>query len=558
MKQLSINIFKNLILATIYIAATLYIVQNKAPILLPAVFISLLTATIIITIINSKFSKLAHIIFILYSTILAIQIITIILTGNYIDSIALSNLDEYTSISASTRLKIATTIISYVICAIFIKQPPTKYSKKLYLLLILLLTIICANLPQKNNLPITSFINTAYTTTVKYYQQQQTNNHIKEQQKKLYGKDYIIEQPDKHLISDVPNLSGKNLVIFFTEALSSKKIDLFNNYPNLTPNLSAFINKSLYFDNYYNHTFTTYRGLRGQLSSSYQYTGVVKAESSSASSITKIFTSELTTLPQILNQNGYNTYFLSGRASSPSNLNFMLNTLGFKHVFTPEDFGINSDLTDFTLFRELTELIIQKKLQEPYFIAIYNIGTHFAEDSPDLKYQDGKNSLLNNIHNFDNAFGRWFNTIATKPDIADKLAIILTADHAAFANTEYRQTYKDEPQVWVDKIPLAIYQKNITPKVINAHGRNSLDFAPTILHMMNINKAKNYFLGCSLFKLYCPLPYEYYTIGGEIHYQTSSYGTHYLSEDNYPKHIINKIENFYHLSESIISEDYAE
>lgn len=50
----------------------------------------------------------------------------------------------------------------------------------------------------------------------------------------------------------------------------------------------------------------------------------------------------------------------------------------------------------------------------------------------------------------------------------------------------------------LDQIPFLIYYKGITPETIDADGRNSLDFAPTVLDYLDIS-APNYFLGESLF-----------------------------------------------------------
>ena len=548
------NKLHNTILALIIITPICITAYKNQQLLSPLIF-SLALITILLLLTSCLSKKLARTIIVSYGFILAAQIITICLTGNYIDAVALSNLDEYTAIPQSTVLQIITVIALYILLSFSIKLPTRKLSKKLYASLGALFMLILAAAPL-TELPIYSFIRLTSTTIMKYHQHKKTDTRIREQQKKLYGKDYIVMSPESELITDVPNLKNKNVIVFFTEALSAKKIDLFNNYPNLTPNLSAFVKKSVYFDNYYNHTFTTYRGLRGQLSSSYQYTGVSKSESSKKEFVSETFTTDLITIPQVLNQNGYHTYFLSARASKPSNLNTMLKTLKFEKVYAPEDFGIAADLSDRQLLNQLADLVLHNKLKEPYFIAIYNIGTHFGEDSPDIKYHNGNNNLLNNIHNFDNIFGKWLNSITAQKDIINHTAIILTADHAAFADKQYCKTFGYEPEYWVDKIPLAVYAAEAQPQIIDAKGRNSLDLTPTILHMLRINKAPNYFLGCSLFKPTCIRPFDHYTIGGEIFYKTQ--GSHVISKpslESWDLNILHKIEDFYHLSESTSPSD---
>ena len=63
------------------------------------------------------------------------------------------------------------------------------------------------------------------------------------------------------------------------------------------------------------------------------------AEEMTTSSLSRKFYSEIVSLPKILRQLGYNTYFLSAHTNTSCHLNTMLKTLDFDYVFTPEDFG---------------------------------------------------------------------------------------------------------------------------------------------------------------------------------------------------------------------------
>ena len=538
---------KNLTLMLIYVATTIYVVLSHAPSLLISFVLSILMMSAFIWALNSISTTFAKITLFLYSICFFIQVFTIALTGNYIDEVALSNIYEYSSISKSVRVPV---FIAFFVCLsgiLLFKFSPNKHKRCAFVLMFfggLLVYLV----PYE--LPAISFIKKTYSTAAKYNKYRASNTHIKEEQKKIYGKNYVVPE-DQYKFENVPNLQNKNIVLFFTEALSAQKVDLFNDYEGLTPNLSEFIKKSFYFDNYYNHTFTTFRGIRGQLSSSYQYTGVVKAERISSRSIRKKFFSEIITLPQILSQNGYNTYFLSARSDTVTNLNFMIRTLGFDYVFTPKYFNFDRDLSDQQLFLELTKLITEGKLKEPYFIAVYNIGTHFGQILSPVQYKDGDNSLLNNIHNFDDAFGHFFNKISSS-DIINNLAIVLTADHSAFADKQYCDTFGEHKPTWVNKVPFAIYATDVSPQIIDAKGKNSVDFAPTLLHMMHINNAENYFLGCSLFQLECTYPFEHYTVGGDIFYKTTPEQIVILSEsDAKADDTIKIIEDYYHLSESL-------
>lgn len=50
------------------------------------------------------------------------------------------------------------------------------------------------------------------------------------------------------------------------------------------------------------------------------------------------------------------------------------------------------------LFAEAQRLAEQKR---PFLLATYVLGTHVGLDSPDVKYDDGKNSFLNKFYNQD-------------------------------------------------------------------------------------------------------------------------------------------------------------
>lgn len=98
--------------------------------------------------------------------------------------------------------------------------------------------------------------------------------------------DYISKPDD---LQEQPNI-----VLIFTEGLSQSIID---DPRNLMPNISYYQQNSLSFDNYYNHTAATYRGLSGQLYSGYQQNNDDK--------------NHLISLHSILHDKGYKTIMLN-------------------------------------------------------------------------------------------------------------------------------------------------------------------------------------------------------------------------------------------------------
>ena len=164
-------------------------------------------------------------------------------------------------------------------------------------------------------------------------------------------------------MSRIFDLRGKNVVVVFAEGFAAEFIEKFSNreHNGLTPNLNKFIDEAVYFDNYFNHTASTFRGLRGQLTSSYQlrrgysseYTGLGNL---SGSELKKTLTGTLISVPHILKSHGYHSYFLSTHENDYQ-LNLMLETLEFDKVYGANDFNSTKpEMTDQQLFSHLTDL----------------------------------------------------------------------------------------------------------------------------------------------------------------------------------------------------------
>ena len=484
----------------------------------------------------------------IFAFIISAQFVHILVTGNYIVPLSFSNASEISSVPF--YLIIQAIVIFILICGyscwhLFYLAKHNSVRKTISLIsLCIFLGLLC----MKNN-PIHAF----FRTLSDYYDEVHwsVNESTIKKQKEIYGKQIIY-----HNNKTVPDLHNKNIIVLFAEGFSYDTLSSVSKYDNLTPNLDAFINSSLSFENYYNHTAATFRGIRGTLSSSYQKMGGVSLYNDKKGiadmngvEIAEQFKDTVIDLPHILKKHNYNTYFLSAH-SSEYNLNKMLQQMDFDKVFGADDYQKNvSLLTDQQIFSYLSNLIETKKLQEPYFIAVYNIGTHLGQDSPDVKYQfNGKNDniILNSLHNYDDAFGKFIRKVRKEKNVT----VILTADHAAYPSPLYNETFHKQRQYFVDKIPFAIWSLGISPKKINVNGRNSLDFAPTLLNMMNINNEFNYFLGCSLFDKNCALNFDHITAIGSAFFTTKNSSINVLgvSRESSDNPVIQKIIDSYSLS----------
>ena len=118
--------------------------------------------------------------------------------------------------------------------------------------------------------------------------------------------------------------------MIFAEGMSSEVIS-----EKLTPHTFELRDRSVSFENYYNHTAATFRGIRGQLISGFQllggsYGGQGIAEINKKA-VDEHFKGRTESLPLILRKNGYQTVFLSPHPES-DNFQTFVKGIGFDEV----------------------------------------------------------------------------------------------------------------------------------------------------------------------------------------------------------------------------------
>ncbi|MFH0924372.1 MAG: sulfatase-like hydrolase/transferase, partial [bacterium] len=327
-------------------------------------------------------------------------------------------------------------------------------------------------------------------------------------------KDYIYkgEKPFETIKSQILK---PNIIVFFTEGFSARELSLYNpQYKELTPNIDKFSTheKVMIVDHYYNHTAATYRGLLGQLCSIYPTYGGIGGWHTSFSSLPKM---EYLSLNNIFNRNNYDTVFFDSHRKDAAYLDELLKKIGFKNVWNAEEMSkdflegeepLRSDaLSDHQLMRALIGFMKKReKLSEgtPLFLGLYNLETHtWQEPAKDgLRYGDGSNNVLNIAHNFDDAFESFWEYFKNSSYFEDTI-FIFTADHCHYPTENIIKMAGEGFQpLFVDQIPLMIYDPvHRLPKNYDANYSTTIDFAPSLIHLLGFPNHKNTFLGESLF-----------------------------------------------------------
>ncbi|HFI8653666.1 TPA: sulfatase-like hydrolase/transferase, partial [Escherichia coli] len=254
-------------------------------------------------------------------------------------------------------------------------------------------------------------------------------------------------------------------------------------------------------------------------------------------------------LPDILKEYGYKSYFIASTEKN-SPLNTMLKTLNFDKVLGMGNFiGYQRDrMTDKQTFNALQYFLrSQENKKEHFFIGVYPSGTHHGQDSPNEKYFDGSNPLYNKFYNYDFQLGK-FVEFFRHSSFYNNTLLIITADHSTFPSTEYKKAFNSDSRYFVGEIPFLVIGGNISPELLDADGKNSLSFAPTILHMLGIQYSMNYFLGCSLFDKDCTSPFSHLSAIGSDYFITSKENRVELISNSSDSELIKLAECFYNIS----------
>lgn len=423
----------------------------------------MLLETVCLIVLNSCISnRFLRVLIVLLCICNGLQFINVFFVGGYIEALTLENLDCAGDIGFYNIIKLSLIFLMYF--TLLIKSKINLKHRKRYFP-VLFCAILAITLSEK--FPINSLFKTTKIVIENIFIPKDVGCNGD-----LFKKNNILKENSSW------NYNGKkNIILLFTEGTSLRVIS-----KELTPNADALRNKSIVFENYYNHTATTYRGIRGQLISGIQHHGGCFDQKCHPES-----------LQSILKNNGYYTIFISPHASHHPINNFFKEIGGFDKVYS-------ETLSDKKLYKKIfEEYEFASKKNKPFLIVAYVVGTHEGMDSPDIKYKNGSNPYLNKFHNNDVWFGKFFEKYIKSSQVNNTI-LVYTTDHCTHSSEGYNSTFNYPDLEWIDTIPLFLYNPSFDHKVYNANGLTSLTLTPTLLDMLGFHKVTNHFLGHSLFE----------------------------------------------------------
>ena len=345
-----------------------------------------------------------------------------------------------------------------------------------------------------------------------------------------------------------------NVILFFVEGLSARLVNSYSDYkPGLTPNLLDFSKQAITIDNYYNHTYATYRGLHGQLCSLYPIHGGHGGWDTHYQRVKNV---SYFCLTDLFNSAGYQSIFIDTHRKDFGFIDEMMSQLNFSEVLTAEDIERNyvhespirrDSLSDDQLMRGLIGRLRElenTKSEQPFFLSLYNLETHAFQPMGDhaQRYPLEKNYILDTVHNFDFAWGKFWQYFKSST-LFENTAVVVTSDHAHYPDRDFLglmegdETYQP---YFVDRIPLMIYDPNraatSSNKRFDAQYSNSIDFAPSMAHWFGLQNSINAFTGRSIFEKQNDQNKSIASADSE-HYIIDADGVEMVHPDNYSEEL---------------------
>lgn len=295
--------------------------------------------------------------------------------------------------------------------------------------------------------------------------------------------------PEQHKATSQAPASQFNIMLIFLESWNAAFMQSYQAEEplNITPNFDAFRQNSITSDLTLAGGHRTVEGVFASMCSFQNPLGTSIAHS-------QLLDFPYLCLPEILNQQGYQTTFIQGSYRDTGSVGSFAQRLGFKESLGKAELPVGKiphnswGLQDDDLY----EIVLNKAEQQlsPFFYAINTTSTHdtvVPESSiPLLDAKTSEEKHKNVMHYADEAFGRFLARFYQSP-LAKNTILIVMADHTAQIHSSYLHEYM---------IPMAI-QTPDKQRLHIPHATSQRDLAPTLLEILGLPKPTS-FTGKSL------------------------------------------------------------
>ena len=283
---------------------------------------------------------------------------------------------------------------------------------------------------------------------------------------------------DREFAANPAGLGKMNVVVVSSESFGAEFSHLFGGDKDLTPNLDALAQKSLWFSTVYASGTRTVRGLEAIAASFPPIPSV--------SILRRPGNEGIATWGRVMRDNGYHTSFIYGGFGYFDNMNYFFGENGFdivdrRDIDNPR-FANIWGVSDQDLFARAMEQFDQEHASgKPFFSIIMTTSNHkpytFPPGIPGVPEKGGGRSA--GVRYADYALGEFLRT-AEQHAWFDNTLFVVVADHGARVYGESEIPLKSY------RIPLAIYApRHVTPRRIDTVTAQ-IDIAPTVLGLLGL------------------------------------------------------------------------
>ncbi|MFA9371786.1 MAG: LTA synthase family protein [Labilibaculum antarcticum] len=277
-----------------------------------------------------------------------------------------------------------------------------------------------------------------------------------------------------------------NVMLITVESLSASFFTQFGGKDNITPNMDTIAQKSLFFTNFYATGTRTVRGMEALTLSLPPTPGF--------SIVKRPKNEDLFTLGSVLKSKGYNSNFIYAGYGYFDNMNYFFRNNGY-NVVDRKNFADNEvtfenawGVCDEDLFAKASQVADSSyKEGKPFHNFIMTTSNHRPYTYPDSKIDIPSHSGRNGAVKYTDFAIAKFLREAEDHEWFNNTIFVIVADHCASS--------AGKTSLPVDKyhIPLIIYAPNIILPSENNTLSSQIDFAPTIMGLLNMDYTSKFF-----------------------------------------------------------------
>ena len=303
----------------------------------------------------------------------------------------------------------------------------------------------------------------------------------------LAAYNYFEKQDVENIYSPIhkpenQEINKQNIVILIMESYSKEFVGYYNEGKSYTPFLDSLMQHGMVFTNAYANGLKSIEALPA-------ITASIPTLMDNPFITSDHAQNRFESLASILNREDYNTSFYHGGSKGTMGFYSFSRKAGFTDYFgmeeysSPSDFDESWGVFDGPFMQYFGNHLKEK--QQPFFTTFFSLSSHPPYVLPDgYKSNTATVGILETIGYSDYAMHQFFNSIK-KEDWFKNTIFIITADHTS--GVRYNKKYKNKLGRYA--IPMVIFKGDNSLQGVNKNVVQQIDIMPTLLEMIQYNKA---------------------------------------------------------------------